>query len=90
MLTSFNNSQNHWIRRAGWAFFLAFLCTLVGARVLASSQEAGQEDSGLDEDPVHLSDRILNYRIEVGLDPLEKKVAGHEILTWRNPSGQAL
>ncbi len=85
-----NYSQNHWIRWAGWVFFLALLCTLVGARVVASSQEAGQEDSGLAEDPPHLSDRILNYRIEVGLDPLEKKVTGHEILTWRNQSGQAL
>ncbi|MCH6570552.1 MAG: hypothetical protein IH794_10630, partial [Acidobacteria bacterium] len=53
--------------------------------MLASSQEAVLEDSG-----PHLSDRILNYRIEVGLDPLEKKVTGHEILTWRNQSGQAL
>ncbi|MCH8016151.1 MAG: M1 family peptidase, partial [Acidobacteria bacterium] len=53
--------------------------------MLASSQEAVLEDSG-----PHLSDRILNYRIEVELDPLEKKVTGHEILTWRNQSGQAL
>ncbi len=28
--------------------------------------------------------------MEVGLDPLEKIVKGHEILTWENRSGQAL
>ena len=69
---------------------MAFLFTLAGARALASSQVAGPEESGFGEDPPHLSDRILNYRIEVGLDPFEKKVTGHEILTWRNQSGQAL
>jgi hypothetical protein len=33
---------------------------------------------------------MLNYRIEVALDRLEKTVKGQEILTWRNQSGQAL
>ncbi len=61
---------------------MACLFTLAGARALASSQVAGPEESGIGEDPAHLSDRILNYRIEVGLDPFEKKVTGHEILTW--------
>jgi hypothetical protein len=90
MLISCHYLQNIWIRWAVWVLFLAFLCTLAGARVLASSQEAGQEDSGPLEDPPHLSDRILNYRIEVGLDPVEKTVQGQEVLTWRNQSGQPL
>jgi len=90
MLTNYHYLQIFCIRRAGWVLFLALLCTPAGATVLASSQEAGQEDSGPAENPPHLSERILNYRIEVGLDPLEKTVAGYEILTWRNQSGQAL
>ena len=90
MLTSFISSQNHWSKCTGWLLFSSLLCGFFGVAVVASSQEADQEDSGLAEDHPHLSDRILNYRIEVSLDPLEKKVTGHEILTWRNQSGQAL
>ena len=78
---SYRYLQIQLIRQAGWVFVLALLCALAGARVMASPQEVGAP---------HLSDRILNYRIEVGLDPLEKKVKGYEILTWRNQSGKAL
>ncbi len=51
---------------------------------------AAQEELIIEEDLSILSDRILDYRIEVGLDPSTKTVKGHEILTWNNRSGQPI
>ncbi len=45
-----------------------------------------EEETIIEEDLSILSDRILDYQIEVSLDPAEKTVQGHEILTWNNPS----
>lgn len=36
--------------------------------------------------PVPLSPRLANYRIDVTLDPVSKKLNGRETLSWRNPS----
>src|SRR5512143_3232843 len=36
--------------------------------------------------PRPLSERIANYSIEVSLDPLRKRLTGHETLVWRNDS----
>lgn len=82
MLTSFKQFQN---MPCWWFVLLVFSFFLAGTSALAMAQEGEPDDSG-----TQLSDRILNYRIEVGLDPLEKTVQGHETLTWRNTSGQAL
>ena len=49
-----------------------------------------QEEPIIEEDLSILSDRILDYRIEVDLDPVNKTVKGHEILTWNNPSQEAV
>ena len=37
-----------------------------------------------------LSERIANYRIEVRLDPSKKTIRGYEVLTWKNPTQQAI
>jgi hypothetical protein len=37
-----------------------------------------------------LSDRVVSYRIEATLDPVLHTVLGHEELTWRNRSKQAV
>jgi hypothetical protein len=36
--------------------------------------------------PVPLSPRLANYKIDVALDPIMKKLTGKETLTWKNPS----
>ncbi|MBD2702084.1 M1 family metallopeptidase [Spirosoma sp. BT702] len=36
--------------------------------------------------PTPLSPRLANYQIDVTLDPVAKKITGHETLTWRNAS----
>ncbi|GAB3555601.1 M1 family metallopeptidase [Spirosoma fluminis] len=40
--------------------------------------------------PQPLSPRLANYRIDVTLDPITKKLTGKETLTWRNPSNDVI
>ncbi|GAB3503202.1 M1 family metallopeptidase [Spirosoma knui] len=40
--------------------------------------------------PQPLSPRLANYRIDVTLDPITKKLTGKETLTWRNPSNDQI
>jgi len=84
------NSPNSRKRCGWWLFSLAFLCCSSAVGVSAPSQDTGQGDPGLSEDRPILSDPIVRYRIEVRLDPLEKIVKGHEVLTWVNRSDQDL
>ncbi|MCK8490636.1 M1 family metallopeptidase [Spirosoma sp. RP8] len=37
-----------------------------------------------------LSPRLANYRIDVKLDPVTKKLDGRETLTWKNPSNDVI
>jgi len=85
--TNPQDSRKRWCR---WLFSLALLSCSSAVGVSAPSQDTGQGEPGLSEDRPILSDPIVSYRIEVRLDPLEKIVKGHEILSWENRSGQAL
>ena len=76
------------IRRGLPVVLLAFWLGMVG--MSQSAPIAAQEESIIEEELSILSDRILDYQIEVALDPVNKTVKGHEILTWNNRSGQSI
>ena len=84
-------SQQRLIRQ--WVGVVAFIFG-AGLSTLAMPQSAsvpGQElPEIIEEDLSILSDRILDYQIEVALDPVDKTVQGHEVLTWKNPSEEAI
>ena len=40
--------------------------------------------------PKPLSPRIASYQIDVSLNPVTKRLAGRETLTWRNTSGDVI
>ena len=55
-----------------------------------SAPNTAQEETIIEEDLSILSDRVLDYQIEVSLDPASKTVQGHEILTWNNRSEESI
>lgn len=81
-------SKNILIRRGFPVALLSFWMSMVG--MPQSAPISLEEESIIEEDLSILSDRILDYRIEVDLDPVNKTVKGHEILTWNNRSGQSI
>lgn len=66
------------------------LCGAVSMAIPQSVQTVAEEGTILEDDLSVLSDRIVDYKIEVELDPTNKIVQGHEILTWRNRSGKGV